>query len=108
MARLQNRKLVFDYPYEDQYVTKFKVYFTTEATVNYFHPYIEIPYLAGKSSYEIDLQQLPMLSRTNYMIGVSAVSDSNNESDMICIAYFFDQSIPRPPEKLRIVELYSG
>jgi hypothetical protein len=105
MAKIIKKKLVFDAPEITDDVDSFNIYYALKDDgVNYDSPKLNIPFIDGQSSYEIEIDGVTMpISEGSYEIGVSSVDGYGNESDIEAVTYFFDLTPPPVPRNIRIL-----
>ena len=84
-------------------ISAYKLYWSTDGTLDYSSPSLEL-----SDSNEIVLpQDIPSFPLVNgpIALGVSAVNDAGNESDITEMTADFHFAVPEPPRNLRIEDL---
>jgi hypothetical protein len=95
MAKVKTVTLTFDES-DLTDIVEFRVFYDVNA-INDKSPYISVPVVAGQTAYEIELPTAVPVTDGSWTLGVIAVDDAGNESDMDTITRFFDFIPPAKP-----------
>lgn len=97
MAKVKTATLTFDEA-DLTDVVSFRVYYSQgDAGVSYKSPFITIPVVAGQTEYPVEFPTTVPVTDGQWNLGVSALDDMGNESDMDAISPFFDFIPPAKP-----------
>ena len=100
MAKIRKFKLSWK-PSESDLVVGYKLYWSTNGPVNYSSNSIKL----GKIN-EVDLPDIVIglaLSGESIHLGISAVDEMGNESDIISLSEPYHFSVPSAPEKFELI-----
>ena len=97
MAKIKKVTMTFDQADLTDCV-KFRVYYN-KAELGAESPFVEIPVVQGQTAYDVVFPDaVPVtMEEGSWNLGVSAVDDEGNESDMDVITPFFDFIPPAKP-----------
>ena len=102
MARIQKKAVRWDTP-TDQSVVKHRLYIVPESgDLDYNSPHADID--MPETEYGLP-GDFTFADEGNYRIGLTAMDDAGNESDMVEIVSFFDLVPPVAPAGLCIVDI---
>jgi len=102
MGKIQTRKLRWE-PAAGDETTKYKLYWSENGKVDYSSNCAEV----GGVTQLILPDDIPSFPRTagNLELGIAAVNQAGNESDITKISAYFDFSVPEAPKSLMIEDL---
>ncbi len=102
MGKIKNKKLRWE-PAAGEEVTKYKLYWSENGTVNYSSSFAEV----GAVTQVILPDDIPSFPRVagNLELGIAAVNQSGNESDITKISAYFDFTVPEAPKSLVVEEV---
>ena len=95
MAKIKKVTITFD-EVDMTGVMKFKVYYDIVA-LNELSPFVEIPAVSGQTAYPVEFPTMIPIGEGTYNLGVVAVDEAGNESDMDVMSSFFDFTPPGKP-----------
>lgn len=96
MAKIKKVVLTFDET-DLTDVVSFKVFYDV-AAISEISPFVPINVVAGQTAYNVEFPTLVPVTDGLYNLGVVAVDDAGNESDMDVISRFFDFVAPHAPK----------
>ncbi len=102
MARLKKKRIRWDRPGNSAAV-RYRLYWAIGESIGYDSDYMEI-----KDATELILPDgVPGLSMSSHHIrlGISAINDSGNESDIAILDVRLDFSVPEAPKNLQLIEI---
>lgn len=102
MGKIRNKKLRWE-PAAGDEATKYKLYWSENGTVNYSSNFAEV----GVVTQVILPDDIPSFPRIagNLELGVAAVNQAGNESDITKISAYFDFTVPEAPKSLVVEDV---
>lgn len=100
MARIKTKTIHWD-PSPDSDVTIYRVYYAKGSAVDYTNPFIETANTEVVAPNDFPADTFD--EDTDYTIGVTAVDNQGNESDMVVLSHPFDFIPPQPVDGLQIL-----
>jgi hypothetical protein len=95
MAKIKKVTLIFDEA-DLTDVVEFHVYYD-QSPITELSPFIVVPVVAEQTVYPLILPDAVPVGEGTYNLGVIAVDDAGNESDMDTLTRFFDFTPPGKP-----------
>lgn len=95
MAKIKKVTLIFDEA-DLTDVVEFHVYYD-QNQITELSPFVPILVVAGQNAYPLILPDAVPVGEGTYNLGVVAVDDAGNESDMDTLTRFFDFTPPAKP-----------
>ncbi len=102
MARLRKKKISWERP-DSSRGLRYRLYWSVGESVGYDSQFIELENVT-EIILPDDVAPFPMKSR-NIQIGISAINEAGNESDIARLDVQLDFSVPGPPKNLQVVDL---
>ena len=102
MARLKKKKIRWERP-ENSEAVKHRVYWAIDGSVTYDSDYIEVQDVAEVILPDA-IPALPVKAQ-RVQLGISAINDSGNESDITVFNSALDFSIPEAPKNLLVLDV---
>jgi hypothetical protein len=102
MARLRKKKISWERP-DSSRGLRYRLYWSVGESVGYDSQFIELENVT-EITLPDDVAPFPIKSR-NIQIGISAINQAGNESDIARLDVLLDFSVPGPPKNLRVVDL---
>jgi hypothetical protein len=102
MAKIKKRRLVWE-PSKSSSVIGYKLYWAKEGEVSYDSPYAMIGNVTEVFLPE-QVSSFPIMDGSIHL-GITAINEIGNESDMIMVATPFQFSVPEAPTSLRLEPL---
>jgi Tfp pilus assembly protein PilZ len=102
VGKVKRKRLVWERSLSEK-VTKYRVYWSNDGAADYDSDYAE----AGDVAQIIlpdDIPSFPLVA-DEMEVGVSAVSEAGNESEIARITVSFDFTVPEPPRNLKLEDL---
>lgn len=96
MAKIKKVVLTFDEA-DLTDVVSFKVFYDTDI-IDETSPFVPIIVVPGQTAYNVEFPTAVPVTDGLYNLGVVAVDDAGNESDMDVISRFFDFVAPHAPK----------
>lgn len=102
MGKIKQKRLRWE-PAAGEEVAKFKLYWSENGTVDYTSPFAEL----GAVTQVVLPDDIPSFPRFagNLEIGIAAVNQAGNESDITRISAYFDFTVPEAPKSLVVEDL---
>jgi hypothetical protein len=98
MSKITSKKYIFD-ELDLTDVVSFNVYYLKDSIdITYDTPFVSIPVVAGQTAYEVDIPSMVPIGEGTYSMGVAAVDDAGNISDIDIMSDFFDFTAPSAPK----------
>lgn len=98
MSKIVSKKLWFDEADMTGVVSFYVYYARSPEVITYETPHVTIPALPGQTAYEVDLPVMVPVGEGSYNLGVAAVDEAGNISDIDVMASFFDFTAPTAPK----------
>lgn len=95
MAKIKKATITFDEA-DLTDVVEFRIYYAQTA-IGESSPFVTISVVQGQTAYPVEFPTAVPVTEGQYNIGVAAVDDAGNESDMDVISPFFDFTPPAKP-----------
>jgi len=102
VGRVKRKKLIWDPSLSDK-VTRYRVYWSKDGGIDYGSHYVELGNVAQVTLPD-DIPSFPLVSG-EIELGVSAISEAGNESEITKIKVSIDFILPEPPRNLRFEDL---
>lgn len=102
MGKIKQRKLRWE-PAAGEGPAKYKLYWSENGTVDYASSFVEVGAVT-RLTLPDDVPSFPRIAG-NMELGISAVSQAGNESDITKISAYFDFSVPEAPKSLVVEDL---
>ena len=96
MAKIKKVVLTFDEA-DLTDVVEFRVFYD-QNSITESSPFVTIPVVAGQTAYVLELPTAVPVTEGTFNLGVIAVDDAGNESDMDVLTRFFDFVAPAKPK----------
>jgi Tfp pilus assembly protein PilZ len=102
MGKVRNKKLRWE-PAAGEETAKYKLYWSENGTVDYTSSFAEV----GAVTQVILPDDIPSFPRTagNLELGIAAVNQAGNESDITKINAYFDFTVPEAPKSVVVEDL---
>ena len=102
MGKIKQKRLRWE-PAAGEEVAKFKLYWSENGTVDYTSPFAEL----GAVTQVVLPDKIPSFPRIagNLELGITAVNQAGNESDITKISAYFDFTVPEAPKSLVVEDL---
>jgi Tfp pilus assembly protein PilZ len=102
MGKIRNKKLRWE-PAAGEEATKYKLYWSENGTVDYSSNFAEV----GVVTQVILPDDIPSFPRMagNLELGITAVNQAGNESDITKISAYFDFTVPEAPKSLVVEDV---
>ena len=102
MGKIRTKKLRWE-PAAGEAATKYKIYWSENGTVDYASSFAEV----GAVTQVILPDDIPSFPRIagNLELGIAAVNQAGNESDITKISAYFDFTVPEAPKSLVVEDL---
>jgi Tfp pilus assembly protein PilZ len=102
MGKIRTKKLRWE-PAAGEATTKYKLYWSENGTVDYASSFAEV----GAVTQVILPEDIPSFPRIagNLELGIAAVNQAGNESDITKISAYFDFTVPEAPKSLVVEDL---
>jgi len=102
MGKIKNKKLRWE-PAAGEEATKYKLYWSENGTVNYSSNFAEV----GVVTHVILPDDIPSFPRIagNLEMGIAAVNQAGNESEITKISAYFDFTVPEAPKSLLVEDV---
>jgi hypothetical protein len=102
MGKIRNKKLRWE-PAAGEEDTKYKLYWSENGTVDYTSSFAEV----GVVTQVVLPDDIPSFPRVagNLELGIAAVNQAGNESDITKISAYFDFTVPEAPKSLVVEDL---
>jgi Tfp pilus assembly protein PilZ len=102
MGKIRTKKLRWE-PAAGETATKYKLYWSENGTVDYTSSFAEV----GAVTQVILPDDIPSFPRIagNLELGIAAVNQAGNESDITKISAYFDFTVPEAPKSLVVEDL---
>jgi len=102
MGKIRNKKLRWE-PAAGEEATKYKLYWSENGTVDYSSNFAEV----GVVTQVILPDDIPSFPRMagNLELGIAAVNQAGNESDITKISAYFDFTVPEAPKSLVVEDV---
>jgi hypothetical protein len=102
MGKVRNKKLRWE-PAAGEEATKYKLYWSENGMVDYTSSFAEV----GVVTQVILPDDIPSFPRMagNLELGIAAVNQAGNESDITKISAYFDFTVPEAPKSLVVEDV---
>jgi Tfp pilus assembly protein PilZ len=102
VGKVKSKRLAWDRSLSDK-VTRYRVYWSKDGGIDYGSHYVELGNVAQVTLPD-DIPSFPLASG-EIELGVSAISEAGNESEITKIKVSIDFIVPEPPKNLRLEDL---
>ena len=99
VGKVKRKKLSWDRSLGEK-VTKYRVYWSKDGGIDYHSDYAEVG-IVVQVILPDDIPSFPLLAGV-IELGVSAISEAGNESEITKISVSVDFTVPEPPKNLRL------
>ncbi len=99
MGKVKRERLIWDRSLSDK-VTKYRVYWSKDGGIDYDSDYAEVGNVAQVMLPD-DIPSFPSVA-DEMELGVSAISEAGNESEITKIVVSVDFTVPEPPRNLKL------
>ena len=102
MGKIKQKKLRWE-PAAGEESAKYKLYWSTNGTLDYTSSFAEV----GAVTQVVLPDDVPSFPRIvgNLELGIAAVNQAGNESDITKISAYFDFTVPEAPKSLMVEDL---
>lgn len=102
MGKIRNKKLRWE-PAAGEEATTYKLYWSENGTVDYASSFAEV----GAVTQVVLPDDIPSFPRVagNLELGIAAVNQAGNESDITTLSAYFDFTVPEAPKSLVVEDL---
>ena len=99
VGKVKRKRLIWDRSLGDK-ITKYRVYWSKDGGIDYGSHYVEVGNVAQVTLPD-DIPSFPLVAG-EIEVGVSAISEAGNESEITKISVSIDFIVPEPPKNLRL------
>jgi hypothetical protein len=102
VGKVKRKRLAWDRSLSDK-VTRYRVYWSKDGGIDYGSQHVEVGNVAQVTLPD-DIPSFPLVAG-EIELGVSAISEAGNESEITKFRVFIDFIVPEPPKNLKLEDL---